>query len=119
MPENEVIALEERGWDALSSGGEDARAFYDRVLDHTIVMLLPGGLVLDDRGKAVDSMSGQPWSSYELEDPQSFQPTDDTAVVRYGVVADRDHQRYSALISSVYVRRGDGWKLTLHQQTPR
>jgi hypothetical protein len=119
MSQNEAIALERQGWEALSSGGEGARAFYDRILDHTVVMLLPGGLVLDDREMAVDSMSGQPWSSYELEDLQSFQPTEDTTVVRYGVVAHRDQQRYSALMSSVYVRREEGWKLAFHQQTPR
>ncbi len=37
----------------------------------------------------------------------------------YGAVAQRDSQTYSALMSSVYVRREDEWKLTFHQQTPR
>lgn len=37
----------------------------------------------------------------------------------YGVLAQRDDTAYSALMSSVYVRRGDGWKLAFHQQTPR
>jgi hypothetical protein len=82
-------------------------------------MLLPGGLQLDDRAVILDSMSGQPWSSYELEGVQSFQPTEDTAVVTYGVVAQRGEQEYSALVSSVYVHRADGWRLTFHQQTPR
>jgi hypothetical protein len=119
MPQSELIGLEEQGWEALSSGGEAARAFYERVLDRTVVMLLPGGLVLDERAAIIDSMSGQPWSSYELQDMQSFHPTQDTAVVTYGVVAQRDAQEYSALMSSVYVRREDGWRLTFHQQTPR
>jgi hypothetical protein len=119
MSQTDVIALEEQGWEALSSGGEAARAFYERVLDRTVVMLLPGGLVLDDRAVILSSMSGQPWSSYELEDLRSFQPTEDTAVVTYGVVAQRNEQEYSALISSVYVRRDDEWRLTFHQQTPR
>ena len=101
MSQTDVIALEEQGWEALSSGGEAARAFYERVLDRTVVMLLPGGLVLDDRAVIVSSMSGQPWSSYELEDLRSFQPTEDTAVVTYGVVAQRNEQEYSALMSSV------------------
>jgi hypothetical protein len=34
-------------------------------------------------------------------------------------VARRDEQEYSALMSSTYVRREDGWKLVFHQQTPR
>jgi hypothetical protein len=119
MQASELIGLEEQGWKALSSGGETARAFYERVLDSTVMMLLPGGLVLEDRAAVVDSMSGQPWSSYELHDVQAFQPTPDTAIVTYGAVARREEQTYSALMSSVYVRRADGWKLTFHQQTPR
>jgi hypothetical protein len=70
-------------------------------------------------GAVGSSQSGPPWSSYELQDLRALQPTPDTAVVIYGVVAERDAQEYSALMSSVYVRREDGWKLTFHQQTPR
>jgi hypothetical protein len=55
----------------------------------------------------------------ELEDVRTFRPAPDTAVVTYGVVAARDGQQYSALMSSLYVRREDGWKLAFHQQTPR
>jgi hypothetical protein len=119
MPDSQVIALEEQGWKALSAGGETARAFYERVLDREVVMLLPGGLALGERAVIVKSMSGPPWSSFELEDLRSFQPTEDTAVVTYGVVAQRDEQEYSALMSSVYVLRDDEWKLVFHQQTPR
>lgn len=35
----------------------------------------------------------------------------------YGV-AGRDGQEYSAVMSSLYVRREDGWKLAFHRQTP-
>ena len=119
MSQDQVIALEEQGWEALSSDGETARVFYERVLDRSVVMILPGGLTLDDRAVIIDSMSGQPWSSYELADLRSFQPTEDTAVVTYGVVAERDSQAYSALMSSLYVLRDGEWKLTFHQQTPR
>ena len=119
MSETEPVALEEKGWQALSRDGEAARAFYERVLDRTVVMLLPGGMMLDDRAAIIDSMSAQPWSAYELHDVRSFQPSRDTAVVTYGVVARRDAREYSALMSSVYARREEGWKLAFHQQTPR
>jgi hypothetical protein len=119
MSQSQAIALEEQGWEALSAGGDAARAFYESVLDRTVVMLLPGGLALDDRAFIVDAMAGQPWSSYELDDLRSFQPTEDTAVVTYGVLARRGEQEYSALMSSVYARRGEDWRLTFHQQTPR
>lgn len=118
--QSELIDLEQKGWRALSSSGEAAAEFYERVLDGAVVMLLPGGMVLDERPAIVQSMSGQPWAAYELEDLRVLQPTPDTGVVTYGVVAQREGASdYSALMSSVYVRREDGWKLVLHQQTPR
>lgn len=117
---DELIALETAGWAALSSTPEAAAAFYERVLDRTVVMLLPGGMVLDDRAAIVKSMAGQPWSSYELHDSRVVRLTDDTGLVTYGVVAERDGgPAYSALMSSLYVLRQDGWKLAFHQQTPR
>ncbi len=120
MNETELVGLELDGWRSLSSSGQDARAFYDRVLDKKVLMVLPGGLILDDRGAVLDSMSGQPWASFELEKPTVMMPTADVAVVAYGVEARRPHMPgYSALVSSTYVHRADGWKLALHQQTPR
>jgi hypothetical protein len=119
MTEDELTGLERQGWDALSTDGETARAFYDKVLDEHAVMLLPGGMVLDDRATMAESMSGQPWSRYALDNVRCFRPTADTGVVTYGAVAERDGQAYSALMSSLYVRRKDGWRLAFHQQTPR
>lgn len=119
MTDTELAALERQGWEALSSDGETARAFYEDVLDDRPVMLLPGGMVLEDRAAIVQSMSGAPWTRYELADLRSLELTPDTAVVTYGAVAERDGQAYSALMSSVYVRRDDRWRLAFHQQTPR
>lgn len=119
MDDAELISLEREGWDALSSSGEAARAFYERVLGDQVVMLLPGGMRLEDRATIIDSMSGQPWSRYALEDMRCRELASDVGVVTYGVVAERGGQEYSALMSSVYVQRADGWKLAFHQQTPR
>ena len=116
---NDLAELERQGWTALSSDGASARAFYERVLDDRVVMLLPGGMVLDDRAQIVESMSGAPWSRHTLEDVRAVQLTDDTGIVTYGVVAARDDAEYSALMSSVYVRREGRWRLAFHQQTPR
>ena len=82
-------------------------------------MLLPGGLRLEDRDEILAAMGGPPWTSYELEDLRVHQLTASTALVIYGVSAERDGQSYSALISSTYVRRASGWHLAAHQQTPR
>jgi hypothetical protein len=115
--------LEEQGWQALATEGAASKfyaKFYGEVLDETVVMLLPGGLALDDRAAIIDSMSGPPWSSYRLDGLTEHRPTAETAVVRYGVRARRGAAaEYSALVASLYVRRADGWRLTFHQQTPR
>ena len=120
MGANELIELEERGWRALASDPRTASEFYEQILDDTVVMLLPGGMRLTDRAAIVASMGGQPWASYRLEEPRVHRLTDAAAVVTYGVVAQRDGSPpYSALMTSTYVRRDDGWKLAVHQQTPR
>ena len=118
-PHDELIPLEIDGWHALSADGAAAKAFYGRVLDDAVVMLLPGGLRLTDRAAILDSMGGAPWTSFDLEDPQVVRLGEDGSVVVYGVVAVRDGAEYSALVSSAYVRRDGAWRLALHQQTPR
>ncbi|KUG56701.1 hypothetical protein AVL61_06515 [Kocuria rosea subsp. polaris] len=119
MASTDPITLEQQGWQALSSTGEQAAAFYDDVLAQEVVMLLPGGLLLDDRAAIVASMAGIPWSSYELSELRALHPTPDTAVVCYRVVARRGESApYDALVSSTYARRDRGWKLVVHQQTP-
>lgn len=119
-PTEDLINLEERGWQALSTGGEAATDFYRQVLDRDVTMLFPGGMVLTDRDTILESMGGQPWATFRFDDPRVSRPTDDTGLVTYGVVAHREGApEYSALISSMYVRRDNGWKLTFHQHTPR
>lgn len=120
MPESELSNIEQQGWKALSTSGDAAAEFYDRILDDPVTMLLPGGMVLDRREAAIASMSGQPWSDFDLENLHVRELTADVGVVTYGVIARRESApEYSALVSSTYVRRGGEWRLTFHQQTPR
>ena len=114
------IELERLGWQALATSGAAATQFYTEVLDDGATMLLPGGTALTGRESILQAMSGQPWSQYRLEEMHASALTDDVVVVIYGVTAERTGSPpYSALISSTYARRPRGWKLTLHQQTPR
>jgi hypothetical protein len=116
----DLAAVEEQGWQALSTSPDAALAFYERVLDDAVEILLPGGMRLTDRATILAAMGGPSWTSHALEDLLVRQLTADSALVSYGVVAQRDPSPpYSALMSSVYVRREDGWKLVFHQQTPR
>jgi hypothetical protein len=117
--ERELETLERAAWQALTVHG-GAETFYRDVLDTDVVMLLPGGLVLAGRDATLVAMGGPPWESYRLEDLQVRRLTPDTGLVTYAAVAARAGQpTYSALMASLYVRRLPGWRLALHQQTPR
>jgi hypothetical protein len=110
--------LERDGWQALSTSADVARGFYDAVLAEDVLMLLPGGLVLDDREQVLATMSGPPWTHHELHDVRALGLSDDCVVVTYRVHAEREGAPYDALMSSTYVRRDGAWRLALHQQTP-
>lgn len=116
---DDVIHLEEEGWQALRAGGEHAVAFYDGVLDTRVTMLLPGGLVITSRAAALESMSGTPWDESHLDDWDVQHPADGVALVTYAARARRSGEPYAALVASLYVRRPGGWRLAFHQQTPR
>lgn len=114
---DELLDLERRGWEALSTEGA-AAGFYAQVLSDEVLMLLPGGMVITDRQQIVESMGGTPWSSYELSEPRVLSLGDDVAVVSYRATATRDGSTYEALFASTYVREGGDWRLAVHQQTP-
>ena len=114
----ELVALERAGWQALTTPGA-APAHYDRVLGDEIAMLMPGGLVIDDRQAVIESMSGPPWDEVELLGPEQVLPLGDwAALVHYRARVRRGDQRYEALFSSTYVREHGEWRLVAHQQTP-
>lgn len=118
VPVSELLDLEREGWRALSTDGEAAAAHYDRVLADEVLMLLPGGLVIDDRRGVVDSMRGEPWESFELSDERVLPLGGDAAIVSYRAAARRSGSTYTALFNSTYVREGGQWRLVVHQQTP-
>lgn len=116
--QDDLIDLERDAWKALSTSGEAAADFYGRVLADDVLMLLPGGMVIDDRGAVIDSMGGAPWDSFELSDERVLTLGEDSAVVAYRATASRGGTEYTALFASTYVRVGGAWRLALHQQTP-
>ncbi|HEY7177300.1 MAG TPA: nuclear transport factor 2 family protein [Micromonosporaceae bacterium] len=117
--DEELIELERRGWQALSTSGAAASEFYGSVIDNCAAMALPGGVLIDDRAALLESMGGPPWSNFRLSSISVLRPTPDVGIVVYEASARRDGAApYEALISSTYVRRADGWRLVFHQQTP-
>ena len=117
MTAAEPMDLEREGWAALSTDGA-ARPFYERVLADRVLFVLPRGMLVDDRTAVLDSMSGPPWTTFELADERVVDVGRDAAVVAYRASAVRDGVRYEALVTSTYQRTPEGWRLVLHQQTP-
>ena len=91
---------------------------YETVLAHDVLMLLPGGLVIDDRQQVIDSMQGAPFDDFELADERVLELDERTAIVVYRANASRGDVEYEALFNSTYVRENGEWRLALHQQTP-
>jgi hypothetical protein len=115
----ELLRLERDGWKALSTSGEAAGRFYAENLAANVLMLLPGGIVIDDREAVIESMSGSPWKAFELSDHRVLELSDRSAVVAYRATAQRaGREAYTALFNSIYVREGSAWRLAVHQQTP-
>jgi hypothetical protein len=113
----ELWDLEQAGWEALSGG--DPRSHYDTVLSEDAVMVVPN-MVLD-RAAALGSWQGvPPWEAYELTNRAVLELGPDSVALIYHATAHRagQHPPYRAVMTSVYVYRGDEWKLALHQQTP-
>jgi hypothetical protein len=113
-----LIELERAGWQALSSSPEAAARHYESVLADDVLMLLPGGTVIEDRDRVVDSMRGPSWDGFQITDERVLRVDPDCAVVAYQAVASRGDVCYRALFNSTYARRNGEWKLVLHQQTP-
>ena len=66
------------------------------------------------------SVSTQPgrWRDLAISSRHMVQPTDEVAIISYRADVKRfDGEPYAALVSSVYVKRGDGWKLAFHQHS--
>ena len=105
-----LLALDE----ALGTGSGDA---YRRHLDADAVVIVPGAVL--DRDACAAAMDDSPgWDEHEITDARTIALGDGAALVTYRWRSRRGDQRYEAVMSSVYRRRPEGWRLVLHQQTP-
>lgn len=114
----ELLRLERRGWDSLCAGtGAD---FYGSLMTDDGVMVLAHGFALDRAAVVASLDDAPPWSGYEISDARLVGTGPGGAALLYTGTAHRDGAAsvFRALMSSVYVRREDGWRLALYQQTP-
>lgn len=116
--EKELIELEVRGWQALSSGRDSAARFYDSLLADDSVMVFPGGILIRGKSQILGTMGGQPWQWFELKGQQVIALSADTYAVVYKAAAQRSGDDiYEATISTIYILKNGQWELVLHQQS--
>ncbi|WP_460741257.1 nuclear transport factor 2 family protein [Mariniluteicoccus endophyticus] len=111
-----LVALERRGWDALSDG--TGGTYYGDLMTDDALMVLVNGIVMD-RATVVASLDQAPtWDHYELTDPRRVDLGADAAALAYRATAQRGGEPpFEALMTSVY-RLVDGTpRLALYTQT--
>ena len=68
---------------------------------------------------AATATASNRWRDLTMTDRLLLQAVDDVALISYRAIVKRaDGVPYSALVSSAYVRRPAGWKLSFHQHAP-
>jgi hypothetical protein len=113
----ELLELEHEGWQALCTGGEAGAEHYGAVMTDSAVMVLADGSVRD-RGAVVASLRESPsWDTYTIDDPAVVSVADDVLALVYHATGRRGDTEFSGVMTSLYVRSPEGWRLALHQQT--
>ena len=114
----DLLALEQRGWDALGDG--TAAAFYGEVMTDDGAMVLANGAVMDREAVVAALGSSPPWRRYDLTDVRLVAAGGDAAALVYTGRAwrDEDGEPFTGAMTSLYVRTGTRWRLALYTQTP-
>jgi hypothetical protein len=114
---SELERLERQGWDSLCDG--TGSEFYGAMMTEDALMVLANGMTMD-RDEVVEALSSAPtWDRYELADLRLVPIAGDAAALTYVGTAHRPSgPPVVAVMSSVYRRDLEGWKLALYQQTP-
>jgi len=117
MPlQDELFAIEKGFW---LSGQEHFAAHLD---DRCLLAFPQAGEMHGIHAAADVAATATPdnrWRGLTMTDRYVLNPVDGFAIISYRAEVTRaDGQPYAAIVSSAYVRRGDGWKLTFHQHSP-
>ncbi len=113
---DELLDLEHAGWAALCAG--TGSEFYGSVMPADAVMVLANGAVMDREQVVRALRDAPPWDEYSIADPRTVRLTDGAVALVYTGTGKRGDQTFVGVMTSVYVRSGDGWKLAVYQQTP-
>jgi hypothetical protein len=113
-----LLTLERRGWEALCSGTGDA--YYGDVMTDDALMVLANGQVMDRPAVIASLAQAPPWRAYDISDVRFLDAGPDSVALVYVGRGYREASDppFVGLMSSLYVRRDEQWRLALYQQTP-
>ena len=112
--EQQLLDMEQRFWKG------DA-AFYREHLIEGALMVFAEPVGVLTKEETVDAIAAGPrWAEVAFDAVHTVRLGDDAVLLTYRATARRsgDGSDYTALTSSVYVRRDSSWRLAFHQQTP-
>ena len=115
---DKLLELELEGWQAVAE--YRACGFYSNRLTDDGLLVLPDGSVLDKWEAAVSALNGDDtWTKYRIEDERIVVLSTGCAALTYTASAQiLEEPEYRAVVTSVFVRRGDDWLIALRQETP-
>jgi hypothetical protein len=110
---DEILALEKDFW----TGGEK---FFQANTDADCLVAFPGMVgVMSNAVLAETARKPNRWRDLEIELKGIVEPSGGIVLLSYEAYAVRENgEPYNALVSTGYVKRGDGWKMMFHAQTP-
>ncbi|KAI9727113.1 MAG: hypothetical protein M1828_007314 [Chrysothrix sp. TS-e1954] len=118
--QEELVYMEAQTWESLKDSGKAMIPF----LAKDCVMIFPGASIFDSSSKPtlnqiLERSDMKPWTEYQMQDVRVVPLDVKAAMICYSVEAKRpEAPTYEALISSVWRKERDSWKMCLHQQTP-
>jgi PAS domain-containing protein len=114
--DEELFGIERGFW----TEGED---YFLRHVDEACLLAFPqAGEMTGIHSRedvAATATQANRWRDLDMAERHMLRIGDDAALVNYKAKVTRfDGMPYQALVSSAYVRRGNGWKLAFHQHSP-
>lgn len=110
---DDLVSIEQMLW----TGGPEA---YRHHLDDECLLAFAQMAGVSSRDEVAGMVQdSERWRNLDMEVEGVLQPTTNIAILTYRARAVRgEDEPYHALVSSVYAKRDDAWKLVFHQQTP-
>jgi hypothetical protein len=113
----QLLDLEHRGWASLCDGTGDR--VYGELMTDDGVMVLANGMVMTREDVVASLADAPPWDGYEVADERVVPAGPDAAALVYTGTGRRDGaDDFVGVMTSLYVRNGDGWRLAVYTQTP-